>query len=415
MKRVIAVLLAMVMVFGLVGCRGAQQATPAEENTGTEAAAAPADEATDESTDGAEEAEEASEPAEVSDDWKVGIVTGTVSQGEEEFQAAQNMIAKYGADRIVTATYPDKFNDEVETTISTVVGLAEAGAKAIVFVQAVPGAIAAIEKTREMYPDVTFICGVAAEPPRDIAAAADVVLLVDEIGMGTSVIEQAEKQGATTFIHYSFPRHLGYETIAARAALFKQTCEAKGIEYVEATAPDPTGDAGVSGAQQFILEDVPRKIDEYGTETAFFSTNCAMQEPLIRTVLERGAIYPQQCCPSPYHAYPAALNIETAGHEGDVQYMLDSITAKVAEGDNTGRMSTWALPVNMLMVEAGVEYAVKYVQGETNGSFDDAAVREAIKTVTENGYNTSANVSLYADDEGEVENYYMILCDYYDF
>ena len=407
MKRVIAALLAMVMVFSMVGCRGAQTTAPAEESTETEVE-------TEATTDG-EEAGEPAEQAASGDDWKIGIVTGTVSQGEEEFQAAQNMLAKYGPDHIVTATYPDKFNDEVETTISTVVGLAEAGAQAIVFAQAVPGAIAAIEKTKEMYPDVVFICGVAAEPPREIAAVADVVMLVDEIGMGTSVIEQAEKQGAKTFIHYSFPRHLGYETIAARAALFQKTCEEKGIEYVEATAPDPTGDAGVSGAQQFILEDVPRKIDEYGTETAFFSTNCAMQEPLIRTVLELGAIYPQQCCPSPYHAYPAALNIETKGHEGDVQYMLDSITEKVAEGGNTGRMSTWALPVNMLMVEAGTEYAIKYAQGETSGAFDDAALREAIANVTENEYNTSANVSLYADDEGDIENYYMILCEYYNF
>ena len=377
MKRVLAILLAATMMFGMVACRGTKAPT-------------------------------------AEDSWKIGIVTGTVSQGEEEFQAAQNMLEKYGPEHIVTATYPDKFNDEVETTISTVVGLAEAGAQAIVFVQAVPGSIAAIEKTKEMYPDVVFICGVAAEPPREIAAVADVVMLVDEIGMGTSVIEQAAKQGAKTFIHYSFPRHLGYETIAARAALFKETCAAKGIEYVEATAPDPTGDAGVSGAQQFILEDVPRKIEEYGTETAFFSTNCAMQEPLIRTVLERKAIYPQQCCPSPYHAYPAALNIETAGHEGDVQYMLDAIAEKVEAGENTGRMSTWALPINMLMVEAGVEYGIKYLTGGTDGAFDDAAMREVIGSVAKT-YDTSAQISLYADDEGDVENFYMILCEYYDF
>ena len=406
MKKVIALLLAMIMVLSLIGCRGAQ--APTDDNAGNTTEESTVDEGTSEDADG-------EETADAGDDWKVGIVTGTVSQGEEEFQAAQNMLKKFGPEHIVTATYPDKFSDEVETTISTVVGLAEEGAQAIIFVQAVPGAIAAIEITKELYPEVIFICGVAAEPPREIAEAADVVMLVDEIGMGTSVIEQAAKQGAKTFIHYSFPRHLGYETIAARTALFKETCAAKGIEYVEATAPDPTGDAGVSGAQQFILEDVPRKIDEYGTDTAFFSTNCAMQEPLIKTVLQLKGIYPQQCCPSPYHGYPAALNIETQGHEGDVQYMLDAITAKVAEGGNSGRMSTWGLPVNMLMVEAGVDYAIKYCQGETDGSFDDAAMRAAIDNITGNEYNTKANVSLYTDADGEVENFYMILCEYYDF
>ncbi|MGF7012394.1 ABC-type sugar transport system substrate-binding protein [Lachnospiraceae bacterium PF1-22] len=389
MKKLIALFCVLTLTLGLWGCRSA---APAEtEDDGEE------------------------QQVEVTDDYKIGIITGTVSQGEEEFQAAQQMIEEFGKDRIVTATYPDKFNDEVETTIAQVVNLAsDEKVKAIVFVQSVPGAIAAIEKTRETRPDMLFVCGVAAEAPREIAAAADVVMLVDEIGMGTTVIEQAKEMGATTFVHYSFPRHLGYETIAARTALFKENCEKEGITYVEATAPDPTGDAGTSGAQQFILEDVPRKIEEYGKDTAFFSTNCSMQEPLIRTIAEMGAIFPQQCCPSPYHAYPAALNIETAGHEGDVEYMLDQITTKVEEAGNTGRMSTWPLPVNMLMVEAGVDYAQKFCEGKTDGSFDDAEMRASISKIAKK-YNATETLSLYADDEGEIDNFYMILCDFYNF
>lgn len=403
-KRIMALLLATAMLVSLVGCRGAE--------TAVDDAAQTTQDATEQTDDGAT-ADDAAEP--VAGDYKIGIITGTVSQGEEEFQAAQKMIEKFGSDKIITATYPDKFNDEVETTIAQVVSLADQGAKAIVFCQAVPGTIAAIQKTRETHPDILFVTGVVAEAPREVAAVADVCLLVDEIGMGTTVIEQAKKQGAETFIHYSFPRHLGYETIAARRELFMKTCEELGIEYVEATAPDPTGDAGVSGAQQFIVEDVPRKITEYGKNTAFFSTNCSMQEPLIRGVLEQGAIYPQQCCPSPYHAYPAALNIETLGHEGDVQYMLDQISEKVTEAGNNGRVSTWALPINMLMIEAGVDYAIKYCEGQTSARFDDAALRESINTVAADEYSTTATISNYSDDDGELENFYMILCDYYDF
>jgi len=407
-KKVLSILLVVLLAFSFAGCRGTETTTPTTPTT---------KEAEETTTAGdVDDGEEDVEDDDVVEsNWKIGIITGTVSQGEEEFQAAKKLAEKYGPEHVITATYPDKFNDEVETTISTVVSLAEDGAQAIVFAQAVPGAIAAIEKTKELYPDVIFICGVAAEPPREIAAVADVVMLVDEIGMGTAVIEQAKALGAETFVHYSFPRHLGYETIAARTALFKETCAALGIEYVEATAPDPTGDAGVSGAQQFILEDVPRKLEEYGKDTAFFSTNCSMQEPLIRSVADFGAIYPQQCCPSPYHGYPAAMNIETKGHEGDVQYMLDSITDAVAEKGNTGRMSTWALPVNMLMVEAGAEYAIAYAKGEITVAFDDAALRKTIADVAASSYNTAATLSLYADDEGNIENFYMILCDFYNF
>lgn len=395
MKKLMTIMIAVMLFSSFTACRSTGQG---------EKAASSADASTSEA---------AGTPV-VGDDFKIGIITGTVSQGEEEFQAAQEMIKKYGADRIITATYPDKFNDEVETTIAQVVSLADQGAQAIVFCQAVPGTIAAIEKVHETYPDVLFVTGVVQEAPAEVAAVADVCLLVDEIGMGSSIIEQAAKQGATTFIHYSFPRHLGMETIARRRELLMQSCESLGIKYVDVTAPDPTGDAGVSGAQQFIIEDVPRQIKLYGEDTAFFSTNCAMQEPLIRSVMELRGIFPQQCCPSPYHAFPAALNVSTAGHEGDVAYMLDQIQDKVDEAGMNGRVSTWPLPVNMLMIEAGTDYAVRWCQGEFTDRFDDAEIRKSINTVAAK-YNAVTELSLYNDNGTELKNFYMILCDYYDF
>ncbi|HHX08448.1 MAG TPA: DUF3798 domain-containing protein, partial [Chloroflexi bacterium] len=71
----------------------------------------------------AEELPEVVEPVEEEPEekpYKIGIMTGTVSQGEEEYQEAMNQIAKYG-DLIVHATYPDNFSTETETTISQVV------------------------------------------------------------------------------------------------------------------------------------------------------------------------------------------------------------------------------------------------------------------------------------------------------
>ncbi|MGM9589370.1 MAG: DUF3798 domain-containing protein, partial [Faecousia sp.] len=181
MKRLVTLLLALVMVFSLTACGG--------------------------------------KTAEAGSDYKIGIVTGTVSQGEEEYQAAQNLKAKYG-DKVVTATYPDNFSTETEQTIATVTNMAaDPDVKAIVFVQAVPGAAAAINKVRETRDDILFICGVAAEDPAVIAAASDIVMLVDEIAMGNTIIEQAAKMGAKTFVHISFERHLGYATISARQAL----------------------------------------------------------------------------------------------------------------------------------------------------------------------------------------------------
>ena len=376
MKRLVTLLLALVMVFSLVACGGASK--------------------------------EAASKA----DYKIGIVTGTVSQGEEEYQAAQKLKAKYG-DMVVTATYPDNFSTETEQTIATVTNMAaDPDVKAIVFVQAVPGAAAAINKVKETRDDVLFVCGVAAEDPAVIAAASDIVMLVDEIAMGTTIIDQAAKQGAKTFVHISFERHLGYATIAARQAGFKARCAELGLEYVEATAPDPTGDAGVTGAQAWVTENIKVYVDQYGKDTAFFCTNCSMQVPLIQQCAELGAIYPQQCCPSPYHGYPSAFNISTEGHEGDVPYMLEQITAKVAEYGNTGRMSTWEVPVNMVMIEAGFNYAQKWIEGTITERCDEAALLKEIQNIA----GEAASITKYSDEaSGEIANFFMILCPFYNF
>ncbi|HZK41433.1 MAG TPA: DUF3798 domain-containing protein, partial [Clostridia bacterium] len=63
-------------------------------------------------------------------------------------------------------------------------------------------------------------------------------LLVDELSMGRTIPEEAARMGATRLLHYSFPRHLGYETIAARRQIMIETCEKLGIEFMDVEAPD---------------------------------------------------------------------------------------------------------------------------------------------------------------------------------
>lgn len=324
-KKLICLAMAAMMIF--TGCRGAE--APAES--------APA--STPASSTGEAPAESA--PA-ATENFKIGIITGTASQGDEEITQANKMKEKYG-DMIVTATYPDNFTTETETVISNAVAMAsDPDVKAIVWCQAVPGTAAAIDKVRETRPDMIFIAGTPGEDPGVIDPKADIVLQVDEPGCGLTIPPQAKIQGAKTLIHYSFPRHMSYALIVARHENLKKYCAENGIELVDVTAPDPTGDSGVPGAQQFILEDVPRQIEKYGKDTVFFTTNCSMQEPLIRKVFEEGAIYTLQCCPSPFHAFPAALNIDMSGHEADVNYLLEQLKTKVDEAGMTGRVSTWA-------------------------------------------------------------------------
>ena len=61
--------------------------------------------------------------------FHIGIVTGTVSQSEDDLRGAELMIAKYGdvskGGMITHITYPDQFMSEMETTITQIAGLAD--------------------------------------------------------------------------------------------------------------------------------------------------------------------------------------------------------------------------------------------------------------------------------------------------
>ena len=395
-KRIVALLLALAMVLSLAAC-GAQTEAPAAPAE-TQAAAPAATEAV---------IEEVAETA-ANDNWKVAILTGTVSQGEEEFRAAEKAIATWGADHIVTATYPDNFMSEMETTVSTLVGFAsDPDVKAIVMCQAVPGAKAGFDKIREMgRDDILLIAGTPQEDPAVISAAADIVMYADEVAQGDTIMETCANWGIDVLIHYSFPRHMAMELIVGRHELMQQNADALGIELVDVTAPDPTAEAGLSASQQFILEDVPQQMAKYeGKKVAFFTTNCGMQPSLQAAVLEQpNAYYPQPCCPSPYHAFPATLGLELE-IGGDDEAALKQIAAKLAEHDAVGRFSTWAHPVAMSIIELGVDYAKAYIDGEITERNDADALAGLLESKV-----PGAVVATYTDANGtNFDNYYTIL------
>ncbi len=298
-------------------------------------------------------------------DRKVAIITNTVSQNEEEYRSAQQMVDKYG-DRIVHVMWPDNFMAEQEQMVGILSKLAhDSSIKAVIINQAVPGTNPAIDKLREIRRDVFIVYASPQENPPDVAEKAHLILMPDELEMGNTIPMQAQKLGAKVFVHYSFPRHMSQVLLSGRRELMKAKCAELGIEFVDATAPDPVGDSGLPGAQQFILEDVPKMVEKYGKDTAFFSTNCAMQIPLIKSVVDTGAIYPQPCCPSPYHGFPTALGVESdLSRTDNLQHVIDETRRILKEKGVEGRLSTWPVPAAMMFTIAGTEYAFKVIDGE---------------------------------------------------
>jgi len=265
------------------------------------------------------------EPAKAA--FHIGVVTGTVSQSEDDLRGAEELIKRYGkateGGLIQHVTYPDNFMDQQETTITQITSLADDPLmKAVVVNQSIPGTAEAFKRIREKRPDILLLAGEPHEDPLVIQAAADLAMSADFISRGYTIIWAAKQLGADTFVHISFPRHMSYESLGLRRQIMEQACKDLGMKFVFETAPDPTSDVGVPGAQQFILEKVPAWIQKYGKNTAFFCTNDAHTEPLLKQLLAYGGLFVEADLPSPLMGYPGALGIDLSAEAGNFPAIL---------------------------------------------------------------------------------------------
>lgn len=353
----------------------------------------------------------------------IGIVTGTVSQGEDELRGAEAMIKKYGdantGGMIKHVTYPDNFMQEQETTIAQIAGLADdPDMKVIVVNQAIPGTVAAFKQIREKRPDILLLANSSQEDTAMIEAAADVVVDPDNVNRGYLMILAAKKMGAKTFVHISFPRHMSIELLSLRRNIMEQACKDLGLKFVFQTAPDPMSDVGVPGAQQFILEHMPAWVDKYGKDTAFFCTNDAQTEPLLKRVAELGAIFVEPDLPSPIMGYPGAFGIDLKAEAGNWPAILKKVEAVVVAKGGAKRMGTWAYSYGYSATEGLVELGKNIVEGKVkkgaNGAYALKDVLAAFQTYTPGA---EWNGSLYLDRVSgkEKPNHVMVYQDTYVF
>lgn len=350
MKRVLALILLVVMMASLlVAC--AQESAPADSNQ-------PAD---------------AAQPAKA----HIGIVTGTVAQSEDELRGAEAFIAEYGSvdngGIVRHVTYPDNFMNEQETTIAQIVGLADdPNMKAIVVNQSVPGTVAAFKKIREIRPDILLLAGIPQEDTNMIEEASDLVVDADNVKRGYLMILAAKKMGAETFVHISFPRHMSIELLSRRRTIMEEACKDLGLKFAFETAPDPMSDVGIPGAQQFILEKMPSWVAKYGKNTAFFCTNDAQTEPLLKKVAELGAIFVEPDLPSPIMGYPGAFGIDLKAEAGNWPAILQKVEETVVAKGGAKRMGTWAYSFNYTTTLALAEFGKRVVDGAAKkDSFED--------------------------------------------
>ena len=336
MKKVVSLLLALIMAFSLVACG------EKKDNTVP---------------------------------YKIGIVTGSVSQSEDDRRGAEAFQKEYGEDMVQLAIYPDNFTEETETTIQSIVNLsADPLMKAIIVNQSVPGTTEAFRKIKETRPDIICIAGEAHEDLPEIGSAADLVTNNDFVSRGYLIIRTAHELGCDTFVHISFPRHMSYETMSRRVAIMKAACEEFGMKFVLETAPDPTSDVGVSGAQAYILEQVPAWVEKYGQKAAYFCTNDAHTEPLLKRLLECGGYFIEADLPSPLMGYPGALGIDLTEEAGDFEKILTKVESAIVEKGGADHFGTWAYSYGYTLSAGLALHAKNVLDGKSElKDMDDVA------------------------------------------
>ena len=340
MKKVVSLLLALIMALSLVAC--------GEKKGETDDSTVP---------------------------YKIGIVTGSVSQSEDDRRGAEAFQKEYGVDMVQLAIYPDNFTEETETTIQSIVNLsADPLMKAIIVNQAVPGTTEAFRKIKETRPDIICIAGEAHEDLPEISSAADLVTNNDFVSRGYLIIRTAHELGCDTFVHISFPRHMSYETMSRRVAIMKAACEEFGMKFVLETAPDPTSDVGVSGAQAYILEQVPAWVEKYGQKAAYFCTNDAHTEPLLKRLLECGGYFIEADLPSPLMGYPGALGIDLTEEAGDFEKILTKVESAIVEKGGADHFGTWAYSYGYTLSAGLALHAKNVLDGKSElKDMDDVA------------------------------------------
>ena len=368
MKKFLSMLLALAMILALAACGGGSDPAPAQDQGGSDAG---------QTQDGGDSAGDAGDAG----DYHIGIVTGSVSQSEDDRRGAEAFQAKYGEDMVTLAIYPDNFTEELETTIQTIVNLSDDPLmKAIIVNQSVPGTTEAFRQIKERRPDILCIAGEAHEDLPEIGSAADLVCNNDFVSRGYLIIRTAHELGADTFVHISFPRHMAYETMSRRVAVMQEACKEFGMEFVLETAPDPTSDVGIPGAQAYILENVPAWVQKYGEKAAYFCTNDAHTEPLLKQLFEYGGYFIEADLPSPLMGYPGALGLDLTEEAGDFAKILAKVESAVCETETQSgvsgadRFGTWAYSYGYTLSAGLAEHAKNVIEGNSEiTDMDDVA------------------------------------------
>lgn len=341
-------------------------------------------------------------------DYKIGVVTPTLSTSEDEFRAAEQMAKKY-PDMVKHITLPENFSTEIETGLSQITSLADdPKMKAIIVISGQAGLLPALQKVEEKRPDIITMTAPIWDDPALMSKYVDINLDTDWVRRGITIAQKAHEIGDKTMIHYSFPTHLAKEVISQRKDAMEKTCKELGMQWVEVATPDPQTGNGTGPMLQFLREDIPRQIAKYGPDTNIFGSNCPMYDVIIDEAFKLKYTVVEQCCPTPLQAYPTVLGLQISEADAwNFSKVNSMISEKAAAAGMTGRLGGWRVPATVFMPQFAVELAKKMIEDPSFNYKDVNNLNQFAKEVM--GSEVSFSKFKAKADSPELDNYFVMI------
>ncbi len=335
-KRILALLMAVVLLFALASCKNSK--TPKGDEV-------------------------------VLPQKKVAILVAPEAQFPEDYRAAQELAAEY-PDTIIIKEYDDsrilKGGDPGIITYSKELA-ANAEVGAIVYARATQYTRNAIYKAKEINPDIVTVCIEPEDNIEEISDLSSLVLCVDWTKAAEDIVAQAKAQGAKYFLAFFVSRTMTSNKLIRDAVnALKSTCEAQGIKFITDSSAD-TNSVQIAGAQKYIGEAIARHYmnnDIEGKDVAVFSTDSAVQSTLVEQANKKGLIYICPSFPTAYNGISEVLDIAAPEKVADVEDFIKSAKDAVkADTSGTARLSIYKTPLAAILLKAAIHSAFDLLNG----------------------------------------------------
>ena len=106
------------------------------------------------------------------------------------------------------------------------------------------------------------------------------------------------------------------------------------------------------------------------------------------------------------------------GGQADLSYVISEASRIAEEKNMTDRLSTWPVSAPMMFVNAGAEYAIKWINGEVpKNSIDNAVLLNCMNDYITEVVGEASNVYMRSNSENGItyDNFKLLLMSYMDF